>query len=154
MKANEQDMAPENIKAISIIGQMLNNRQRASIAFIVGNVSEYGNPSVAARSELLNKSEQMWMNYFSRSSDFSVVDRNHVAQIIDEAGLSSSGYISASTRMKIGELTGATHLVIIEAQRYESFWINKATTYWKLTDIQTGRVLSIDEITYSKFRVL
>lgn len=155
MKLNDERLdSIGRAKSVTIAEQILRNNQKVCIAFIAGNILEYGKPTLSGKSELLNKSEMLWLNYFVNFANFSIADRNHLAQIIDERQLSSSGLISESTRIKIGELTGATHLVIIEARRWESFWINEATTYWKLIDIQSGRVLSIDEINYSKFRML
>jgi hypothetical protein len=155
MKLNDEKVdSIGRAKSVSIAEQILRNHQKVCVAFIAGNILEYGQPSLAGKSELLNTSERLWLNYFVNFPNFSIADRTHLAQIMDELKLNSSGLISESSRIKIGELTGATHLIIIEARRWESFWINEATTYWKLIDIESGRVLSIDEINYSKFRVL
>jgi len=155
MKLNDEKVdSIGRARSVSIAEQILRNRQRVCVAFIAGSILEYGQPTLAGRSELLNKSEMMWLNYFVNFPNFAIADRNYISQILGELKLNESGLITESTRLKIGELTGATHLVIIEARRWESFWINKAVTYWKLIDIQSGRILSIDEIDYSKFRLL
>ena len=85
----------------------------------------------------------------------SIVNRSYLQNNIDEIALSSSGMISDSTRIKIGELTGATHLLLIEGNdNSNSLGYQAWTVYWKLIDIKTGKLMTIDKSVGSKLNVI
>jgi hypothetical protein len=151
------DSRPDEAKmnAFAIISDLLQNRQKVCVAFIVGDIIEDGRPAPTAKSQLLNESEKGWLSRYVNFPNFSVVNRNHLRHNINELFLSNSGLISEDTRIKIGQLTGATHLVIIEATTWYKFFRRRGVDiYYKLIDIQDGRVLAIDKVTISEFKVL
>jgi hypothetical protein len=68
--------------------------------------------------------------------------------------LSGSGLISEDTRIKLGQLTGATHLIVISVFQNSNLGYNTWTIDIVFTDIQTGRVLSIDECSQSVLNII
>lgn len=141
------------IQMYSIIERLLRS-DNVSVAVIGGQILVDGTPNAAGGSKLINEAETGFVNHFANFPNFSIVNRSQVQRIIDELKLSNSGLISDNTRLKIGELTGATHLLVIDAQQWRGFWIDDWTAYCKLIDIKSGRVLSIDKVYNSRFRVL
>ncbi|MEA3328936.1 MAG: site-2 protease family protein [Candidatus Omnitrophota bacterium] len=76
-------------------------------------------------------------------NNFSLVDRNKIRKILDELDFQTTDYVSNATRIRIGELTGATHLLIVEFNRFPRTYRDYMDIISKkLIDIRTGEVLT------------
>jgi hypothetical protein len=94
----------------------------------------------ARRMELQSEYEANAIRYFSDQKDFSIVDRSRLTQILDEFQFSRSGFVSDKLRTKIGEMTGATHIMDISYTQYESGLVTTS----RLIEIESGKVLAVD----------
>ncbi len=75
--------------------------------------------------------------------NFSLVDRNRIRKVLDELDFQTTDYVSDATRIKIGELTGATDILIVEFNRFPwSYRGRMDIISKKLIDIRTGEVLT------------
>lgn len=87
--------------------------------------------------------EKKYLEFFYYYKDFSIVDRVSVEKIIAEQKFSLSGAIDEKTRLEIGKLTGATHILFFTVHRYGNGWGNTE----RLIDLKTGKVLASDTYT-------
>ena len=137
------------------MNQLLQRGERVSLFILGGQIYSQGKLSLDWKNTLQNGAEEFWLNAFKPCSMCSIVNRSYLQNNIDEIALSSSGMISDSTRIKIGELTGATHLLLIEGNdNSNSLGYQAWTVYWKLIDIKTGKLMTIDKSVGSKLNVI
>jgi hypothetical protein len=92
--------------------------------------------------------ENLLITGFETKENFSIVDRSRLKQILDEFQFNQSGFVSDKLRTKIGEMTGATHILDISFSRFRSSdgkgkddIINA-----RLIEIESGKVLAVDQI--------
>ena len=93
------------------------------------------------RARLITTAEQDLLEGYGREKEFHLVDRSKIDKVLAEQRFSISGAISNAIQLKLGEMLGATHLVLLES----------TTTFGKhatddlnirLIDVQTGSVLA------------
>ncbi len=135
---------------VYVIIDILEKGKNVSLAIIVGNVSNAMDTSSFDINEwksgistlMVNKLESGFMVYQNRYNNLSLVDRNKIRAILDELNFQSTGYISENTRTKIGKLTGATHIVVADFNRFSNppGFIDVVSR--KLIDIKTGIILA------------
>lgn len=135
---------------IYVIMDILEKGENVSLAIMVGNVSDAMDASSFNVNEwksgistlMVNKLESGFMFYQNRYNNLSLVDRNKIRAILDELNFQSTGYISKNTRSKIGELTGATHIVVADFNRFGNppGFIDVVSR--KLIDVKTGIILA------------
>ena len=123
-----------------------------SLAIIVGKVSNAVILPPNANLDEWKKGITAQLEYGAESTyvqcrdvydNFSLVDRNRIRKILDELDFQTTDYVSDATRIKIGELTGATHLLITEFSRFpQSYRGYMDIISKKLIDIETGEVLT------------
>lgn len=94
--------------------------------------------------KMIQREEEDALQGFSAIDSFSVVERSLVNNIIEEIQFSDTGYISNDTRLQIGQLTGATHILFISVNRtpYQSNRGHIDSVFRKLISIENGTVLS------------
>lgn len=135
---------------VYVIMDILEKGKNVSLAIMVGNISNAMQDSSFDVNEwksgistlLVNGLESGFMVYQNRYNNLSIVDRNKIRAILDELNFQSTGYISDNTRTKIGELTGATHIVVADFNRFNNppGFIDVVSR--KLIDIKTGIILA------------
>jgi len=126
---------------------MLANNERVALIIVVTTSTMNGRPNMQGKIEGQSIVENVYLNSYRNYKNFTIVSRNYLKNNLDEITLSASGLISDETRVRIGELTGATHLLLMEDHSFYSglFIISgKTTSYWKLIDIQSGKLLASD----------
>ena len=84
---------------------------------------------------------------FGEDEKFSVVDRSRLKQILEEFQFNQLGFVSDKLRAKIGEMTGATHILDISFSRFRGR-INDQDDILnaRLVEIESGKVLAVDQI--------
>lgn len=143
------------LNAINIMNQLLKNNERIALAIISGQIYTAGKPDPEWKNRLQGGAEDFWLKTFGNNTKCSIVNRNYLQNNIDEISLSGSGLISEATRVKIGELTGATHLIVIEGTTIDhGAGYQTWTIYWKLIDIKSGKLLTIDKVDASQLKVI
>ena len=126
---------------------------KVTVAVIVGEVkntfSNVPNDWIdAVRNNLQSEHERGLITAFGKNDKFSVVDRSRLKQILDEFQFSQTGFVSDKLRVKIGEMTGATHLLDISFSRFQSSsYIKDDIVSVRLIEIQSGKVLAVDRTT-------
>lgn len=137
---------------VDFILDSLAKGERVSLAIIVGKVSNAIPlpPNVnldewkkGITSQLESGAESTYIQCRDVYDRFSVVDRNRIRKVLDELDFQTTDYISDATRIKIGELTGATNLLIVEFNRFPWSYRGRLDIISKkLIDIRTGEVLA------------
>jgi len=138
---------PTELKVYSIL---LDNK-KVSMAIIVSEVKNtYKNIALdwaeATKTNLQSEYEMYLISRFGELNNFSIVDRARLKQILDELKFSQSGFVSDKLRTKIGEMTGATHIVDINFARYETRAGKEDIIYYRLIEIESGKVLVVDQV--------
>lgn len=150
------DIFPEQ----TVIANLLNKGEQIFVMVAVGKI-EFMDPEKTykgnvqewkrtIRAQLQTQEESLLMRTFNEDSNFSVVDRNEIQSLLEEIRFAQSGYVNKSTRLKIGELTGATHLLTANysrrVYRKGSQWLMDNTVVSRLININTGKVFSSKSI--------
>lgn len=98
------------------------------------------------RNEEQTKIEQSYLEQMRAYKNFHLVDRMTVSKLFEEIKFSLSGALSPSIRVRIGEMSGATHLILFEVVRYpkdvHGNGIITQTTTVRLIHLETGEVLA------------
>jgi hypothetical protein len=136
------------------IYNLLAEKKEVTIAVIVSEVkNSFRNvPSDWAdsiRNNLQSGRESKLISSFESWNNFSMVDRSRLKHILDEFQFSQSGFISDKLRAKIGEMTGATHILDMSFSRFGSSDGKGVDDQLnaRLIEIETGKVLAVDQIT-------
>ena len=89
---------------------------------------------------IVNFFESLYSRLAKAEQSFSIVDRNKTAHIINEIKYQQSGLIEKDSQVKLGNMLGATHLLVSEFELDISplprFILNN-----KLIEIESGKVL-------------
>ena len=107
-----------------------------------GNKEEFDSFKKTLLPQLFSIVEGSYLHFFGNEKNFRIVDRNDVEHIINELKLQQSGLTSKETQLKIGNMLGATHLLI---GNYSFFPNKDNVTYMvaqRLVDVATGKVLA------------
>jgi membrane-associated protease RseP (regulator of RpoE activity) len=96
-----------------------------------------------AKTQSLVSFERVVLRAFGDFENFSLIDRGRLNTIFDEINFGESGYVSDAARVKIGKLTGATHIIALEHSRYSSGRSYQDTATQRLIDVETGKILSV-----------
>lgn len=88
-------------------------------------------------------SETILLKHFGGySKNFSLVDRTITSDILNELALHHSGAVPEKLRIKLGELYGITHILMVGG----SSWGKIITK--RLIEVETGRILTMDRQYY------
>lgn len=150
------DIEPRMIKVRPTeikISKLLDENKKVTIAVVVSEVkNSYQNVpkdwSDSIRNNLQSDHESGLLSGFGEDEKFSVVDRSRLKQILDEFQFNQLGFVSDKLRAKIGEMTGATHILDISFSRFQGRFNGKDDIlYARLLEIESGKVLAVDQIT-------
>ncbi|HYA88836.1 MAG TPA: PDZ domain-containing protein [Nitrospirota bacterium] len=133
--------------------KILAKNNKVSLAIVIGRVNNTF-PNTPAdwadsiRNTLQSEEESFYLAAFENNENFSIVDRMQLIQILYEYQFDQVGFISDELRMKIGEMTGATHILDISYARVRG----RSNSYKdvmnaRLIEIKSGTVLADDEMT-------
>jgi hypothetical protein len=90
--------------------------------------------------------ESFYLNNLGKNAHFSIVDRSRTKAILDEYRLNQTGLVSDTMRLKIGEMTGATHLLDVNFARYKNPQGYNDAINARLIDISSGTVMAVDQM--------
>ena len=142
------------------IRHLLGDKKKVVLAIIIGQITNaMPNSDTKAlevwesgtRNNLQNELENYWLKAKKNATDkaiannFSIVDRSRVDGILNQYLLSELDFVSDKIRAKIGYITGATHLLLIEFGRspYQNSGAYTDILNKRLIDVTTGEVLAI-----------
>ena len=128
----------------SLVSDRLNAGGKASIAVIpsANTAAQNANLNVSGliendKSLISSSYEKMLLDEFRAFPGFSVIDRDMLENIMKEVTFQKSGFVDDQTIVKIGKMTGATHLMFVTLSRYDD-----ATAYVeRLVEVETTKVL-------------
>ncbi len=136
---------------ISII-KILTKDNKVSLAIVVGEVKNTFPNTAAAwadsiRNILQSQQESFYLSAFGNNKNFSIVDRMQLIQILFEYQFNQIGFIPDKLRMKIGEMTGATHILDVSYGRFRG----RHNSYediinTRLIEVETGTALAVDQM--------
>lgn len=92
---------------------------------------------------LTEKSEAKSLNRYISYDNFSMIERYQIESVMREQYLSLTGVIRRADYLKLGELAGATHLLLwtmVRSAQGGGVFMDIYT--WKLVDVGTGKILS------------
>ena len=81
-------------------------------------------------------------NAINKTQGYQAIARLNLSSIIDEQKFQRSGYVSDQQIKKIGELNGATHLLIAEVANYSS---TEVVVNAQLINVETGQIENTSE---------
>ena len=137
--------------SLNYLSKVLSSGHKVSLVVVGGQVK----PDTAHKEMVITFAEQYWLSRLGGKSNFVLVDRGNLKTVINELELSQSGLVSNDVRAKVGELTGATHILVAGYSGVsQGFGFSNAKVLWKLVDIQTGRILAMDFLSWSEFTLL
>lgn len=138
------------------VKRLLTSRDRVSLAIIVTADSVYSAQAFkngggdieqwrqGMRATNTGGAEARFLQLFGADKHFQIVDRSTLDKITDEWFLSAQSNVSDETRLKIGSLTGATHLFVVRISRSNGSKPGDITdtVVSHLIDAETGQVLA------------
>jgi hypothetical protein len=129
--------------------------QKINLVLLVTNVeNNYTLPpgmdaekwAMSKRIHIQNDWAQGLLEVFSKAPNFHLVEREAVADIFKELKFQISGAISPDTAKRLGQMYGASHLLLVEFARFPDTDNNfKDLFSSRLIEVETGRVLSVDQ---------
>lgn len=148
------EIAPKVVKlrpTLMKIQSLVFENTKVTVAVIVSEVKN-SFPNVSAdwadsiKNNLLSDHERMLLG-FGKSENLSIVDRSRLKHILDEFKFSYSGLVSDQLRVKIGEMTGATHILDLSFARFRGRDYDQDDVLnARLVEIESGKVLAVDII--------
>jgi hypothetical protein len=137
-------------------GQAISEGKRVSLAILVkcstvfsqDHAHQYGvDPDLwnkACASRIENLFIQGYLDEFAKFKNFTVVDRGTLDKIYDELALSANPEISEETRLKIGSLTSATHILVTSSMRTLGTGPGKYNDELssRLIEVETGKIIA------------
>lgn len=103
------------------------------------NRAEWTKSCISSRQSLV---EEKILNAFGGKPGFSMIERTSLDKIYDELALSAKPEISDETRLKIGKLSNATHILLISLTRSESGEDTLDLIQSRLIEIESGQLLA------------
>jgi membrane-associated protease RseP (regulator of RpoE activity) len=149
------DIEPKMIKTLRTamkIQNLLLENNKVSIAIIVSEVkNSFPNVSKDWADSMRINLQSGYESFLifrlgEKNENFSIVDRSRLKQILDEFQFSQSGFVSDKLRAKIGEMTGATHILDVSFSRFQSSSGMDDITSARLVEIESGKVLAVDQV--------
>jgi membrane-associated protease RseP (regulator of RpoE activity) len=132
--------------------QLIDENKHVTVAVVVSEVKN-SFPSVpkdwadSIRNNLQSDHESGLLSAFSNNANFSIVDRSRLKAILDEFQFNQIGFVSDKLRVKIGEMTGATHILDISFSRFQGQYNSyEDVMNVRLIEIESGKVLAVDQI--------
>ncbi len=128
----------------SLVADRLNAGSKTSIAVIpsANTAAQNSNLNVSGliendKSLISSSYEKMLLDEFRPFAGFSVIDRDMLENIMKEVTFQKSGFVDDQTIVRIGKMTGATHLMFVTLSRYED-----STAYVeRLVEVESTKVL-------------
>lgn len=87
--------------------------------------------------------ENTYLKFFALERSFNVVDRAKTEKILNEEELHLSGITNTDSQIKVGNMLGATHLLLVDYSRfYESPTRAQDIETRKLIEVKSGKTLT------------
>jgi membrane-associated protease RseP (regulator of RpoE activity) len=139
---------------------VLFDHKKVALAVVVSEVKStfemkpdvYASWAAGVRTQEQTAMESFYLNSLGRTPDFSIVDRSRTNTILEEFKLDQTGLVSDAMRVKIGEMTGATHLLDVSFSRFKTDRGYDDVINARLIDISSGAVLAVDQMKISRKR--
>lgn len=115
-----------------------------NLAIIIGNISNVFLQGVlleqwknGMKSIIITTLENDLLGFFKYEKGTSIVDRHNLDKAVNELALQQTGLIKKESLIKVGEMLGATHLIIVDFSRF-------GLTTKEANDVQTRRLIEIE----------
>jgi membrane-associated protease RseP (regulator of RpoE activity) len=102
------------------------------------------------RNEEQTGMENFYLNNLGKNPNFSIVDRSRTRTILEEFKMGQTGLVSDAMRAKIGEMTGATHLLDVSFSRFKTSRGYDDVVNARLIDIASGTVVAVDQMKFMR----
>ena len=143
---NASKYRPTTVK----VANLLSDGKKVSIAVIVSDVKNSFVDTTtdwkeSTRNGLQTDYESGFLIGFDYSNNFSLVDRSRFLRILDEFQLNQLGFVSEKLVAKIGEMTGATHILDVSFSRFpRQYGSHEDVTTGRLIEVESGKVVAVD----------
>jgi hypothetical protein len=130
-----------------IIGETLRKGKPVRLAILIGDIlyggfaqplRDYEGWKRSIKSQVLSRTEGGLLRALQRYDNFLVIDREKVENSIKEMEFQQTGLVS-DNRIKIGNMFGATHLLLIDITRAPASY-----PYSDFMDVETRRLIEIE----------
>lgn len=125
------------------IQNLLTQGQRVRLS-VVGSQDIEQADTNEGLSEYIDSAVANLLSDFGSHPRFTLVDRDSTAEILGELEFQLSGLVADDELTEYGELSGASHLLILNYSRKTQGSVVTITDRRRLVDIQSGSVLSSD----------
>jgi len=157
------DMEPVSVRlrpTLVKLNAMLLDNQKVVLAVVVSDIKStfdmkkdvYESWAAAVRNEEQTNMENFYLKQTGNNPNFKVVDRSRTQVLLDEFRLAQTGLVSDTLRLKIGEMTGATHLLDVNFSRFKNAKGYEDIHNARLIDIGSGTVLAVDQMRFSHIK--
>jgi PDZ domain len=142
------------------LNSMLLDSQKIVLAVVISDIKNtfemkkdlYESWAAAVRNEEQTNMENFYLKQLGNNPNFSIVDRSRTQVLLDEFRLTQTGLVSDTLRLKIGEMTGATHLLDVNFSRFKNAKGYDDLHNARLIDIRSGTVLAVDQMRISHIK--
>lgn len=135
---------------IYILMQEILKEKPISLAVIIGDISNVylkdkdilEQWKTGMKAVLYSDSENIYLRFFKHEHNFNIVDRAKTERLLHEEELQLSGITNTDSQIKVGNMLGATHLLVIDYSRfYESLTKAQDVETYKLIEVRSGKTL-------------
>ncbi len=156
-KKHTFDVEPMTItirRTLAAIQSLLLDNKKVVLAVVVSDVKTtfdmkkevYDSWAEGVRNGERTNMESFYLQSLGTGTTFSIVDRSRTKAILEEYKLDQTGLVSDTLRVKIGEMTGATHLLDVTFGRFKTNQGYDDEINARLIDIGSGAVLAVDQM--------
>ena len=98
---------------------------------------------IGIKTMLYSDLENTYLQFFRHERTLNIVDRAKTESLLHEEELQLSGITNTDSQIKIGNMLGATHLLVIDFSRfYESLTKAQDVKTYKLIEVRSGKTLA------------
>jgi membrane-associated protease RseP (regulator of RpoE activity) len=153
------ELEPMTLKirqTLASIQSLVLDNEKVVLAVVVSDVKStfemkpdvYTSWAEGVRNEEQTSMESFYLNNLGKNHNFSIVDRSRTQTILEEFKMGQTGLVSDTMRAKIGEMTGATHLLDVSFSRFRTTQGYDDVVNARLIDIASGTVMAVDQMRF------
>jgi hypothetical protein len=134
---NHQECSTKLLKVpntVVAISDMLSKNQKISL-YVTDHKENAGYYAI--------KWKNIFLRFFGTNTNFSIVDRSKLDEILKEHGSEISGIMSSDKNSKALKQAGVTHMFVVDGMRRH---VIPVQITGKLIDIETAKIISTDVI--------
>lgn len=138
-KPVQKTVRPKTIKHVDLMEYLLNSGKEVCLVVLPDKYQDRRYLASRYLAGSILGTEEALLNILGKYDNFSLVDRTITNDILNELALQHSGAVTEKLRIKLGELYGITHMLMVLDSG-----VSGGVVIRRLIEIETGRILTID----------